>query len=242
MNTLNNFFTCLSLPSLVLNSSFKIVHSHKYDTKFKNSLYTSKAIDILKNNISSSSPITINIHDNISYSAIAFYHYDNMPAYILIGPYIIKDNENNNITICESNILTINSSLLDNVITLYSNMITNKYKIESKKCTLSPFVKRSIEYIEKNYNKEISIDDLCSKLNINKCYFCYVFKNETGQTFVNYLNNYKIEKSKELLANTNASLLDIALSVGFNNQSYYSTVFKKITNQSPIKYRESLKG
>ncbi|MBM6861742.1 hypothetical protein H9X78_14945, partial [Clostridium saudiense] len=67
MNTLNNFFTCLSLPSLVLNSSFKIVHSHKYDTKLKNSLYTSKAIDILKNNISSSSPITINIHDNISY-------------------------------------------------------------------------------------------------------------------------------------------------------------------------------
>ena len=57
----------------------------------------------------------------------------------------------------------------------------------------------------------------------------------------NYLNNYKVEKSKELLANTDYSLLDIALSVGFNNQSYYSTVFKKLTNQTPIKYRESLK-
>jgi len=77
-------------------------------------------------------------------------------------------------------------------------------------------------------------------LNINKCYFCSIFKKETGLTFINYLNSYKIEKSKELLKNTNLSLLDIALSVGFNNQSYYSTVFKKITCKTPLEFREEI--
>ena len=56
-NVLNDFFTCLSLPTLVLNNSFKIVHSHKYNAELKNSFYTSKAIDILKNSLSYSNPI-----------------------------------------------------------------------------------------------------------------------------------------------------------------------------------------
>ena len=66
-----------------------------------------------------------------------------------------------------------------------------------------------------------------------------MFKKETGQTFINYLNNYKKEKSKNLLENTNMTLLDISLEVGFNNQSYYSTIFKKYTNMTPLEYRET---
>ena len=66
-----------------------------------------------------------------------------------------------------------------------------------------------------------------------------MFNKETGQTFINYLNNYKIERSKDLLKNTNMTLLDISLEVGFNNQSYYSTIFKKYTNMTPQEYRET---
>ena len=66
-----------------------------------------------------------------------------------------------------------------------------------------------------------------------------MFKKETGQTFINYLNNYKIERSKDLLKNTNMTLLYISLEVGFNNQSYYSTIFKKYTNMTPQEYRET---
>ena len=69
-------------------------------------------------------------------------------------------------------------------------------------------------------------------------FLLYVQK-ETGQTFINYLNNYKIERSKDLLKNTNMTLLDISLEVGFNNQSYYSTIFKKYTNMTPQEYRET---
>ena len=76
--------------------------------------------------------------------------------------------------------------------------------ISSKQCTKStneitiksPCVSRALEYIENNYTNEISINELCSELNINKCYFCSIFKKEVGTTFINYLNEYKVEKAK----------------------------------------------
>ena len=54
-------------------------------------------------------------------------------------------------------------------------------------------------------------------------------------------NNYLIEKSKNLLKNPNMSLLDVAVSVGFNSQNYYSSVFKKITNKTPLEYKQEIK-
>ena len=98
---------------------------------------------------------------------------------------------------------------------------------------------KGLTYFIKLLKLFLSYKNTCSCDKINKCYFCYMFKKETGQTFINYLNNYKIEKSKNLLENTNMTLLDISLEVGFNNQSYYSTIFKKYTNMTPLEYRET---
>ena len=78
-------------------------------------------------------------------------------------------------------------------------------------------------------------------ININKSYFCKIFKSETGYTFTNYLNIFRVEKSKNLLKNPNMSLLDVAVSVGFNSQNYYSSVFKKITNKTPLEYKQEIK-
>ena len=104
-----------------------------------------------------------------------------------------------------------------------------------------------IEYIlfkiiENNliYDVNSSIDDLCDKLNINKSYFCNLFKKSTNQTFSNFLNYFRVEKSKKLLSDPSLSLLDVALEVGFTNQNYYTIVFKKITNQTPSAYRKEL--
>ena len=74
-----------------------------------------------------------------------------------------------------------------------------------------------------------------------KSYFCKLFKSETGYTFTNFLNIFRVEKSKTLLNTTDMSLLDIAIGVGFNSQSYYSSVFKKITNKTPLEYKQQLK-
>ena len=105
----------------------------------------------------------------------------------------------------------------------------------------SPYVKKAVEYCIKNFDSHISIDLICDELNINKSYFCKIFKSETGYTFTNYLNIFRVEKSKNLLKNPNMSLLDVAVSVGFNSQNYYSSVFKKITNKTPLEYKQEIK-
>lgn len=231
-----NFFNCLSLPTVILNNTFSTVFTYKYDSNIESSFYLSQAIAIIKKSNYNPGAFTINIQKNITYSCIMFYHYDNLPMYILIGPYtLIKDDS----IFMKNNISYISESSINDTIKLHSYIIdTIKNKCIQEQH--SPCVNHAIEYIKHNYTQDISIDDICNELNINKCYFCSIFKKETGLTFINYLNSYKIEKSKELLKNTNLSLLDIALSVGFNNQSYYSTVFKKITCKTPLEFREEI--
>jgi AraC-like DNA-binding protein len=64
-------------------------------------------------------------------------------------------------------------------------------------------------------------------------------KRETGKTFSQFLNELRIEKSKKLLREETLPVLDIALAVGFNNQSYYSLVFKKLMRQTPLEFRKA---
>lgn len=98
-------------------------------------------------------------------------------------------------------------------------------------------VRRAINYMKSHYDKSLTLDKVVEYLKLNKSYFCDLFKKETGKTFSQFLNELRIEKSKDLLINTNLSILEIALSVGYNNQNYYNMTFKKITGTTPLKYR-----
>lgn len=232
-NILTNFFNCLAVPVLVLNYKFETIFTYNHDSKINNSFYTSKAIEELKNFDFSSNTFSFNINHDIAFTCIRFNHYDNTKMYLLLGPYTINENSN------DTNVInTLTKDGLQSIIKLHSYIIDNHIRNNKPNMINSPFVNHAIKYIEKNYAHEISIDGICKELNVNKCYFCSVFKKETGSTFINYLNNYRIEKSKELLKNPNISLLDVSLSVGYNNQSYFSTVFKKITSKTPLEFRD----
>jgi two-component system response regulator YesN len=65
-----------------------------------------------------------------------------------------------------------------------------------------------------------------------------MFKEETGIPVTEYINMARIKKAKELLANTSLKVYEIAYEVGFNDQHYFSSVFKKIVGLSPTEYRE----
>jgi len=67
-----------------------------------------------------------------------------------------------------------------------------------------------------------------------------MFKKETGQNFINYLTNIRIEKAKELLRSTNLKSYEIAYKVGYDNPTYFSTVFKKLTGMTPLDYKKDL--
>ncbi len=103
------------------------------------------------------------------------------------------------------------------------------------------YVKNAIEYVRKNYSKEISNITISEHLNINSSYFCRLFKKETGFTFVQYLINYRIRVATRLLSNFDMRISEVAEQVGFSDSNYFSNTFKKITGSSPKAYQKEHK-
>ena len=103
----------------------------------------------------------------------------------------------------------------------------------------SPHVAEAINYIHQNYDKELSLDTMAEHLHISNVYFSRLFKAETGIAFSNYLCQYRISVAKELLKNTNASIMEITQKIGFQNYNYFIQVFKKMVGTTPLKYRSS---
>lgn len=98
-------------------------------------------------------------------------------------------------------------------------------------------IKKSMFYISQNFNQPITLHDVAKEVNLHPTYFSTLFKQSTGFSFKEYLNMIRIEESKRLLANTNFSIIDIAIASGFDDQSYFSKVFKKYTGMTPKQYR-----
>lgn len=94
-----------------------------------------------------------------------------------------------------------------------------------------------LDYISANYTEKISTSDLAELFHINKYYLCKIFKEETGQSLIDYINTYRIKCTLPLLTNTNESIERIAERAGFSDSNYYSRIFKRCMNMSPGKYR-----
>ena len=80
---------------------------------------------------------------------------------------------------------------------------------------------------------------VAAQVGLNPSYFSTYFKQICGSSFKEYLNMVRVEEAKRLLANTDYSILDIAIAIGFDNQSYFSKVFKRVTGVTPGRFRES---
>ncbi|MGD9154370.1 MAG: AraC family transcriptional regulator [Bacillota bacterium] len=101
------------------------------------------------------------------------------------------------------------------------------------------YVKKAIDFMDARYRDPITLEDVSQYLKISKSYLCNLFKKETGKTFSQFLNELRIEKSKKMLLEEDLSVLDIALSVGFNNQNYYNLIFKKLTHRTPLEFKKN---
>ena len=97
-------------------------------------------------------------------------------------------------------------------------------------------------YIEKNYrNPEFSVQDVAGHIKIDRTYLYRIFKKETDMSVIDYINNCRITKAQTMLIDKNISVKDVAYSVGFTDQMYFSKVFKKITGKTPTEYRRQHK-
>ena len=94
------------------------------------------------------------------------------------------------------------------------------------------------EYIEKNFsNGELSLNRIAAYIGVSPSYFSSIFKQETGQSFVEYLTKLRIDKACELLRCTTLRTSEIGERVGYNDPHYFSATFKKVTGVSPKDYK-----
>lgn len=121
--------------------------------------------------------------------------------------------------------------LLDTREKNYSNLGNNK--MDSNKNAIYT----AIEFINKNFNKNINLESTAKQVHLSPQYFSRYFKYNTGINFIDYLSKIRLKESKRLLIDTDKSISSIALCVGYIDPAYFSKVFTKYEGLSPNKYR-----
>ena len=114
---------------------------------------------------------------------------------------------------------------------LVENTLTAKGKDSLQK------LKQVIAYIHQNYQEPIPLQALSDICYMSPNYFCRYFKQEIGKTPIGFLNEYRMEKACQLLSESQLTISDIALSVGFDNFSYFIRKFREYKGVTPKKYR-----
>lgn len=94
------------------------------------------------------------------------------------------------------------------------------------------------QHIRRTHNGKVSLDELCAATNYSKSYISHVFKSRSGMTINQYVNHLRIGEAKSLLTNTNMSVQEIAMTIGFTDSNYFSNVFRASTGVSPREWRK----
>ncbi len=98
------------------------------------------------------------------------------------------------------------------------------------------------DYIDSHYKEDISLQDVASVLGYSDVYFCKIFKQNFGRNFITYLNNYRIDRAKELLADPAINIKDVSSEAGYRDANYFTRVFKRIVGTTPSEYRQGVLG
>ena len=102
-------------------------------------------------------------------------------------------------------------------------------------CEIESFI-MSIKYIQFNYSHDISIDDVAKSVGVSRSHLYRVFMLNVGKSPIDYLTEYRINEACKLLRAGNLSIAEVAISVGFFDQFYFSRVFKRAKGMPPSKY------
>ncbi|MDF2541427.1 MAG: two component transcriptional regulator, AraC family [Herbinix sp.] len=94
------------------------------------------------------------------------------------------------------------------------------------------------QYIKEKYQQPITLDEISNEIGFNPTYFSTLFKKETGQNFLEYLTDTRIQAAKQLLADTDRTVIQVSEEVGYTDLKYFTKLFKKSTGLTPSEYRK----
>ncbi len=90
-----------------------------------------------------------------------------------------------------------------------------------------------LQYVDQHYAQKLTLTELAAMANMNRHYFCRLFKSITGKPPIEYINHLRLNEAMKLLGRGHLNISEIALAVGFNDSNYFSRLFKKYKNCPP---------
>jgi two-component system response regulator YesN len=116
------------------------------------------------------------------------------------------------------------------------SMLFNTNQINSSK--ISNLTKTAQRYIEENFSNPITLEDVAFRINVSPQYLSRLFKEETGENFIDYLTRIRIKAARKLLEGTEHNVKEICFKTGYGDPNYFSRIFKKATGLTPTEYKE----
>ena len=134
--------------------------------------------------------------------------------------------------------LLVNSYLFSFIFLVLQQGIVTPDAINSLSPSTNMKIKKIIKYLEDNYSNKITLDDMATLVCTSREYFSRFFKKYFQMNFSEYLTTYRVSKATYLLITTNWKILDIAIDSGFNDASYFTSIFTKYMKMTPTQYRK----
>lgn len=93
------------------------------------------------------------------------------------------------------------------------------------------------QFVQENYRRNITLEDVCGAVGFSPAYFSALFKKETGEGFSKYLTQVRIDRAKELLRETDMPVAEVCEAVGYNDRKHFTQLFHKMTGVNPAEFR-----
>ena len=120
----------------------------------------------------------------------------------------------------------------------FDRAYVQQYEINIDESSGKALIQKSIEYMQAHYREALSLTDISRTIGLSVSYFSYLFKQETGKNYIEYLNEIRLLATMRDLKNTDEKIVVVAQKHGFQNLEYFSRYFKKKTGESPARWRK----
>ena len=111
---------------------------------------------------------------------------------------------------------------------------------EAKNGSENPVIKKACKFIEEHLAEDFGLEALAQELGVSPYHLSRLFKEEKGENFINYVTSLRLEKAKKLLGNPSLIIKEISTEVGYNDQNYFTKLFKQKFGLTPTEYRETM--